>query len=110
MTVEHLLYSREGTSRDAAEEFEPRRLTVREQVFQYIEASGGATDDEVSLALDKGLNTVRPRRYELEHAGRVMDSGQRRKTENGRDAIVWIVPPVEPKQLSLITGLTPEPM
>ena len=102
MTVEHLLYSREGTSRDAAEEFEPRRLTVREQVFQYIERSGGATDDEVAIALDKGLNTVRPRRYELEHDDRVVDSGQRRRTQMGKQAIVWIVKPIEPKQLSMI--------
>ena len=86
------LYSRAGTSYEAAESIEGKRLTLREQVYRFIEASGGATDIEIADALGLAENTARPRRYELEREGRIVDSGQRRQTPSKRAAIVWMIP------------------
>lgn len=47
------------------------------------------TDDELQHALGLPPNTQRPRRVELVRQGKVRDSGVRRKTETGRNAIVW---------------------
>jgi len=96
----HLLYSREGTSRDAAESVEPVRLSMRERVFQYIAGCGaaGATDFEIEAMLGMLHQTASARRNELERDKRIKDSGQRRKTASGRWANVWVVVLPEPAQ------------
>ncbi len=48
-----------------------------------------ATDEEIHRSLKMEENTVRPRRGELCDAGKVVDSGKRRKTSTGSPAIVW---------------------
>jgi transcription initiation factor IIE alpha subunit len=50
-----------------------------------------ATDEEIHRNLKMEENTVRPRRGELVEAGKVIDSGKRRKTRTGSPAIVWRV-------------------
>lgn len=47
------------------------------------------TDEELQKDLGLPPNTERPRRNELVRQGKVHDSGARRKTETGRNAIVW---------------------
>ena len=72
-----------------------RRATLRAAVYRYVLSHGGdgATDQEIQNALDMNGNTERPRRRELEQAGLVIDSKQRRKTDAGKDAVVWTVVP-----------------
>lgn len=67
---------------------------MRARVFQFILSRGlsGATLEEIHLTLGIPENTARPRRKELEAKGWVIDSGRRRTTRAGRDAIVWIIP------------------
>ena len=98
------VYSREGTSHAAGESVQSVRPSLREMAFMCIQDSGrhGRTDEELADEMGLELNTARPRRWELEHADRITDSGQRRRGRSGRMAIVWIVTPIEPVQLELV--------
>lgn len=51
----------------------------------------GATCDEIEVALGMRHQTASARVNELMEDGRVVDSGERRKTRSGRKATVWIV-------------------
>lgn len=51
----------------------------------------GMTDDEMQVALRMNPSTQRPRRIELVDMGLVVDSGARRKTRGGEEAVVWRV-------------------
>lgn len=50
-----------------------------------------STDEELCVRLKMDPNTERPRRWELSEAGKIVDSGKRRKTRTGSPAIVWKV-------------------
>jgi hypothetical protein len=65
--------------------------TVREKVYLCIKAAGehGRINNEIVADLGLKLQTVCARVAELRLSGRVQDSGIRRKTDTGRDAIVW---------------------
>ena len=77
-------------SREAAELIEPDAESLRGKVLAYIRKSGGATDDEMQVALMMNPSTQRPRRVELWKADLVRPSGQKRPTRSGRWAMVWI--------------------
>ncbi len=81
-----------ATSKAAAESVKPRATSLREQVFRYIQAAGeqGVTDQEGIEGLPMSGDTWRPRRGELQEAGRVRDSGRTRKTKRGNEAVVWV--------------------
>jgi transcription initiation factor IIE alpha subunit len=78
------------TSRQAARDVSAKPM--REIVLEALIDRGnrGATDDELQTALGMDPSTERPRRVELERAGLVIDSGERRKTRSGREAVVWM--------------------
>lgn len=78
------------TSQAAAERIEPNASSLRALVLDYIRTSGGATDEEIQVALGMAGNTERPRRRELEQAGLIQDSGTTRRTASGRMAVVWV--------------------
>lgn len=80
------------TSHAAAERIEPAADTLRAEVYSWIVRNGlyGSTDEETAEALSMAGNTQRPRRVELMDGGHVVDSGRRRKTRSGRNAVVWI--------------------
>lgn len=80
------------TSRAAAEAIKPKAGTLRARVLANVVAKGGhgVTDEEGQAALGMNPNTYRPRRRELEQAGKVVDSGLRRPTHAGRKAVVWM--------------------
>ena len=52
----------------------------------------GATCDEVEVALSMRHQTASARVNELMEAGKISDSGVRRRTRSGRKAIVWVAP------------------
>lgn len=81
------------TSVAAASSMKQASNTIREQVFDVIRLRGGATDDELEVALQMRHQTVSARRRELVLLGRVKPSGQRRITRSGRAAEVWTVEP-----------------
>lgn len=83
------------TSREAAATVRAKAPALRTAVLGYVTGRGeqGATNEEVSVAMGIKLQTVCPRMFELREAGVVVDSGTRRKTESGRDAVVWVARP-----------------
>lgn len=80
------------TSIDAAQQIEPHMPRLRAEVLGVCRVSGphGATDEEMQMALVMPANTQRPRRVELWKMGLICDSGQKRKTRSGRNAVVWV--------------------
>ena len=85
-------YSDPDTSREAAKAIEGDVARLRARVLHFISSQGawGATDDEIERVTGIIGSTVRPRRGELRARGLVKDSGERRKTRSGRNAVVWV--------------------
>lgn len=84
-------FSDDDTSKAAAESLDPTQLSgLRREVYDFILRNGGATDDEIQLALGLEGHSQTPRRWELMKHGFVVDSGLRRKTSAGRSAVVWV--------------------
>ena len=59
-------------------------------MFDYLRTHD-ATDEEIERALSISGNTVRPIRGSLVKDGLIVDSGARRLTIAGNEAIVWSV-------------------
>jgi hypothetical protein len=93
-----LPFVNQRTSKAAAIAAEPRAGTVRRRVLDVIRDSGerGATDDEIEARLGLRHQTASPRRTELLNSGHVVDSGMKRRTRSGHDAIAWIAVRGEP--------------
>lgn len=83
------------TERAAASWIMPRSGTLRRLVLDAIAAAYfyGLTDDEMQVQLGMNPSTQRPRRVELSEDGWITDSGDRRTTRGGRQAIVWKLTP-----------------
>lgn len=77
------------TSHYAAGRVLPKTGTQRGRVLEAIRRHGGLTDEEIVALLDMNPSSVRPRRQELQKAGWIEDSGERRPTMSGAQAIVW---------------------
>lgn len=77
------------TSLQAAVLAEPLVNALQAKVFAQIKLCGGATDEELQVALGLNPSTQRPRRIELVEKGLVRDSGKTRKTAANRNAVVW---------------------
>ena len=88
-------HSDDDTSYEAAIEIREHVPTLREEVYDVIEArrAYGATDDEIEEALGKRHQTVSARRRELFLLGSIVEQGGRRKTRSGRTAKVWVALP-----------------
>lgn len=83
------------TSRTAAERSRRVAPKHRALVLHLIESRGadGATDEEIENVLGLKHQTVSARRNDLANLGVVRDSGQRRPTESGCPATVWVLGP-----------------
>lgn len=82
-----------GTSELAAKSVRESAESMRRRVLAYLTQQGerGATDEEIQIALEMSGNTQRPRRWELQNADVIKDSGKRRPNKSGRAAAVWVV-------------------
>src|SRR5581483_627099 len=82
------------TSIEAAESIRDSVPSLQSLVFAAVRRSreAGLTDEEGIDELKLSPSTYRPRRIELVGKHLVVDSGGKRKTRSGRDAVVWIVP------------------
>lgn len=81
------------TSRAAAVRALPKSGSARTKVYETILTSGGLTDEQIVVLTGLSPNSARPRRKELQEAGLIFDSGQRRNTATGSKAIVWMATP-----------------
>jgi len=84
------------TSRKAGEAAKPHAGKQREVVHFWIKWAGrteakGMTADEISVLLELPAQSVSARINGLHRDGWIVDSGIRRKTRYGRNAIVWVV-------------------
>lgn len=82
-------YVNTDTSIAAAVAIQPHSKAIRERVFRLIQH--GLTTDQVEEITGLSHQTASPRVRELAQANRIKDSGERRKTRSGRNAIVWVV-------------------
>ncbi len=81
------------TSRAAADRIRSSAPNMRTAILRHLSERGqaGATDEELQTTLGLRVQTETPRRGELVKLGLVRDSGRRRPTISGRQAIVWTV-------------------
>lgn len=81
------------TQVEAAAKALPMSVVQRRRVFEAIRRAGraGLTDQEIQRELGLDGNTERPRRGELERAGQIVESGEKRPTASGGQAIVWVI-------------------
>lgn len=78
------------TSEAAAASMNASAAGYRERVFAMF-ALGNWTCDALEERMNLSHQTVSARIRELVLAGRLTDSGERRKTRSGRKAAVWMV-------------------
>lgn len=76
------------TSAAALSQIAPRSATLRELAMHEFHWSN-LTADEVAARLGENVLAIRPRITELANAGKIQDSGTRRRNESGKSAIVW---------------------
>jgi hypothetical protein len=81
------------TSRAALYATMPRTGTQRWEALLYIRDQGerGATHEEIRLRFDWSYSASTTRPQELEMGEWIEDSGRRRRTTRGQDAIVWVL-------------------
>lgn len=90
MPYEHdIPYSRAGTSHAAAVSQIASAATIRGMVYRAIVVARGMTCDEIEVGLKLRHQTASARIRDLARFGMIEDSGERRPTRSGRDAIVW---------------------
>lgn len=81
---------RTDTSKRAAAAARGRKLEMQTRAIVLLRAKP-LTADEIAEYLGESVLYVRPRIAELSKAGRIADSGERRKNISGQTAIVWRV-------------------
>lgn len=85
-------YVNRDTSKEAAQRIEPETSVLRRRILGELQVRGtfGATCDELEQAMDLSHQTASARIREMNLKGSIVDSGNRRKTRTGRNAIVWV--------------------
>lgn len=73
---------------EAAEKIEPFTGNLREHVYDCIAMFGPMTDEAIAVGLNMNPSTQRPRRLELQRAGRIVQVGHGR-TRAGHKAALW---------------------
>lgn len=81
-------WKKRDTSKNAADDIKSHAETLRSQALATIIAMP-RTADEVALAMNEQIWSIRPRISELARQGLIKDSGIRRKNDSGKSAIVW---------------------
>ena len=76
------------TSQDALATIKPKIKTKRQQVYEFVK-SKASTNIEIADELEIPYSSVCGRIHELQECGLVIDSGKRRETKYGKQAIVW---------------------
>ena len=77
------------TRREAHEAIKPAKGDLHTRIVNLLRSVGPLTDEEMQDRLGMNPNTQRPRRRELEQAGRIRKTGGRRPTRSGMAAALW---------------------
>ncbi|MDY7525846.1 winged helix-turn-helix domain-containing protein [Sphingomonas sp. 10B4] len=84
------------TSGEAAEAIASEARVIRQKVMRALyQCPAGLTAEEIAERIGHSRPATQPRTSELRSAGRIFDSGHRRRNASGKRAIVWSV--LEPK-------------
>jgi hypothetical protein len=80
------------TSRAAAASMIPKFKGLMLHLMKFFKARAGAgmTDEEGQFMAQINGNSYRPARVKLQEYGMIRDSGMRRKTRSGKEAVVWV--------------------
>ena len=80
------------TSESGADVIAPKRHTLQWLVLDYIRSWGvrGATDKEIAEGLNREINTIVPRRRELQIKGLVVKFGKRKNPKTKAWGSVWV--------------------
>ena len=84
----HPGWKKRTTSEDAADAIAPKAPTLRDKVYQLLKAKP-MTADECAEWLGEPILSIRPRLSELARMNKIVDTGERRKNDSGKNAIVW---------------------
>ena len=80
------------TSRIAADKIRQRIGPLHQKIIDYLKRHPlGACDERLGRELDMPMNTLRPRRRELQLMDRIVDSGRTELTLSARSAVIWIL-------------------
>ena len=82
-------FGKQLTSREAALRAYPRTGTQRHRIWSLMTSRDGLTADEVNEQTGISPNTINPTIRGLVIDGWLEDSGERRMTRAGNEAIVW---------------------
>lgn len=79
------------TSQAAAKRIAGGAAAIRVRILAELQVRGttGGTCDEIEQAMGLSHQTASARIRELNMKSRIFDSGLRRRTRSGREAIVW---------------------
>lgn len=78
------------TSRIAyAQDVFPTLGDRQHEVYEILKTAQSLTNSEISVLLDKPINTITPRVFELRHLGLVKEDKKRFCSITGRTAIAW---------------------
>ena len=80
------------TSVTAAKTIKKHIGPLHQKILDFLTRNPmGACDEKMGMLLGMGLNTLRPRRRELQLIGRVKDSDRTELTASGRTATIWVL-------------------
>jgi hypothetical protein len=83
-------YRLTDTSQAAGARIEGKAGALRAAVLQALRnAAQPMTADEVAVILREDKLSIRPRFTELRNAGKILDSGERGRTDSGSTCIKW---------------------
>ena len=95
-TKDGIGHRRIDTSEDAAADAADGAPFYRLMVLQDLNMNGPSTADEVADRLNQSPLTIRPRVSELRTAGKIRDTGARRRNASGKSAAVWELVKISP--------------
>lgn len=91
-TTEGIGYQKRDTSVAAANSGVRKKLTVRDLVYKALSKSKRPmSTEQIAAKIKKPFPSVQPRTSELANEGKIVDSGQRGKTQWGKPCILWEV-------------------
>ncbi len=78
-----------GNPESVAAHSRVKKDAYQRNILLYLEKHGPATADAIADAFGVGLNRLSGRFSELNKAGKIERTGEKRKTRTGSEAAVW---------------------
>ena len=88
-------FKRCGPSEDAAKAVTPKVKDAHRKMLGAYRTYGPLTADEAGAHAGFTIWFARPRNSEMVALGLLTDTGERRKSSNGRSATVWAIVPTD---------------